>query len=360
MKCFYILALMICFSALAQTSDAVMRTFRNINELNGSTFEYQACSSQDPNAPVYCKNPHQYICAQKKSDNFTAKLDEQLIKDYWQQLGRAPSKKMINETFVKTMNLVETKTQERTGIKTTDINQAMNEVKTTMIKFIQDTTLIRREYKRDMIERISEVVLVPATGYVDLLVDYGKTQSPQTSEEDLRYQAIEMYMSSCGVNGLETNAFYMAGMMVVCPGIIASMSDYQTSKEQMLTALKFTLGHEIGHAIDAGVKPAVYMKMKDCYKQISGDPTIWDNENGNEISADYWGALALGSQLDPTRPEVNARTLALSVDGICGLEDSEFRFNQILAKHPYLARALNCSSTTREAPFCSLNGSYSP
>lgn len=354
---------------------AMKRNFRILDELNGQTFSYVGCDNDDPNAPAYCKDLYGYICSVRKMNNGLASLDRDLTNSHWRNLPANTSPSEFNRMVEATHGVSEESVFRITGVMRDEIRNTLSDAKTALKQFITSTPLIEEPSKSAMAAAVDNVNLRYGKEYVDRVVAHAKTQNPGVPEERIRYQANQMYMAACGANGLEVNAFFEGGSIVLCPGLMISMKDYNANKTEMLAALRFTLGHEIGHAIDTDSFGPVYTRMKGCYETVSGNRNIWQGEMAAEITADYWGAIALTSnyvrntsKLNPTQPDVNARIVALSVDGFCTTPPSSgqphpegsFRVNQSIGKHPYVARALNCEPAGPESPYCSLMGAYSP
>ena len=377
MKYAVLLSVFFSLGAMANESNSgIRRTFQIIDEINGQTFDYYGCDSDDPNAPEYCKDLYKYVCSMKKKTNKQGQLDNDLNGKFWNVLSRNCTHKQFNDTVKVTHQRSEESVFQITNVMRDEVRKALSDSKTALFQFISATSLIKNEHKTTMIQKVSGVNLLYGKEYVDRLVLQGKKQAPNMSEEEVRVHANKLYMSACGMNGMEVNAFFDNGSLVICPGLLISMADYGGKKDEILSALRFTIGHEIGHAIDAAVYPDVYNKMQGCYQDVSKNNKIWQPEMAAEITADYWGSIAMASntsstfhtkKLDPNEPEKNARIIAYSVDGFCRTPtetgsphpESAFRVNQTIGKHPYIARALNCEPAKEDAPYCSLMGAYS-
>ncbi len=354
---------------------AMKRNFQILDELNGQTFSYVGCSNDDPNAPAYCKDLYGYICSVQKKNNGLSALDRDLTSSYWRNLTSNTTPAQFNRMVEATHGISEESVYKVAGIMRDEIRNTLSDAKTALKQFITSTPLIDSGSKAAMAAAIDNVNLRYGKEYVDSVVAHAKTQNPGVPEENIRAHANKMYLAACGSNGLEVNAFYEGGSIVLCPGIMISMKDYDANKTEMLAALRFTLGHEMGHSIDTDSFPNAYTRMRGCYETVSGNSNIWQKGMAAEITADYWGAIALTSNfvrntatLNPNQPEVNAKIVALSVDGFCTTPPTKgqphpkgsFRVNQSIGKHPYVARALNCEPAQAESPYCSLMGAYSP
>lgn len=374
MKIILLLTAFLSFSAAANEM-AMRRTIVYIDELNqNGMMSFVGCDPNDPNAPAYCKDLYGYICSVKKTNNGLAALDRDLNGRYWRNLPNGASHRQFNDMARTTHQISEDSVFNVTQVMRDDIRNALTDTKTALKQFITSTPLISSENRTRMAAAVDNVNLRYGREYIDRIVNHAKAQNPNIPEDQIRTQAYQMYMGACGVNGLEVNAFYEGGSIVLCPGLMISMKDYGADKTQMLAALRFTLGHEIGHAIDAAEFPEVYSNMGSCYASVSGNSSVWQGETAGEISADYWGAIALTSnhvrdnKLNLSNTDNNARIVALSVDGFCTEAptaasphpEGSFRVNQSIGRHPYIARALGCDSISSSTPYCGLQGRYVP
>jgi hypothetical protein len=361
---------------LAQAQDPKLkRTFSFFDELNGKTSKYQGCDNNDPNAPEYCKDLYGYICAQKKKADNRGDLDKKLLDQYWRRLPRSHTHKQFNDTAYYSLAKTEEAVRKTAKIRPVDVQQAFDDSKAAILRFFSSSPLIKAEDKDELVAKVSNVKLTNREEYVQKLVSHAKKNAPHMNEEEIKTHAYKFYMSACGMNGLEVNAFYEGGSLVLCPGLMLSMSDYGRKPEEIIAALRFTIGHEIGHAIDTDVFPHMYGKMRACYEKTTGDTNIWQSGMAAEIASDYWGALAMSytennemrtKKLAPHEPDTNARIIALSVDGFCETTaeddshpDGALRINENLRKHPYISRALNCAPASEKSPYCSLSGEHS-
>lgn len=374
MKMILLLTTFLSFSAAA-TEMAMRKTVVYIDELNqNGVMSFVGCDPNDPNAPAYCKDLYGYICSVRKTNNGLGALDRDLNTRYWRNLPNGATNNQFNDMARTTHQISEDSVYNITDVMRDDIRNALTDTKTALKQFITSTPLISSQNQSRMAAAVDGVNLRYGREYIDRIVNHAKTQNPNVPEAQIRTQAYQMYMSACGVNGLEVNAFYEGGSIVLCPGLMISMKDYGANKSDMLAALRFTLGHEIGHAIDAEAFPDVYGSMASCYRTISGNPNVWQGETAGEISADYWGAIALTSnhvranKLNLDNPDNNARVVALSVDGFCTERptadsphpEGAFRVNESIGRHPYIARALGCNSISSSTPYCGLQGRFTP
>lgn len=349
--------------SLAETNMTMQRAVGVLNEFNNVS-NYMYCDPNDPNAPAWCKDLYGYVCSVKKKSNILPSLNTEMMQTIWGTLPKQITTKQFNDAAFKAISQSESNVYKITKVERDEIRMLFLEAKASMKTFITSTPLLPRDKVRAMSASVDEVKLKYGTEYVEGLVVYAKSQGLKDSDDALRKQAYEVYMSMCGRNGLGVNAFYEGGSMVVCPGLLISLSGYNANKEEMKNALSFTFGHELGHAIDAHQFPEAYTKMQGCYDGLSHNPGAWNDETSGEISGDYWGSLVLSERLQNLTPADAAKTIAYAVDGFCTdasgapspHPEGAFRLNQIIGKHQLITEILECPPANKEAPFCSLRG----
>lgn len=237
--------------------------------------------------------------------------------------------------------------------------------------------------QRQMTTTVQNIHLVSGSEYVASLVQYGRQQNPGASADTLRRNALTTYTAACGQTGMEINAFYEDGNVILCPGLAYSMRDYGAVNgvEEMKAAMMFTMSHEITHSIGFRQSPGNYANLMACYQTQSPDATVYNSpQMKSELTSDYYGAFALGKYLrdnntilnmtapgSPGNIETVIRILARSVGSYCtevpGDTDhpsGRFRINQVIAKTPAIMAALGCPAPTNEKPSCTLRGPAPP
>lgn len=325
------------------------------------------------NAPSYCRNLYDYACRQQKTNNRHETLERQLNNVYWDSLPQDITYDTFSQTAANSLQAAEDSVFNISNVTRDEIRMALTNAKTALMQVVSDTngekwlSPLSGSTRNQMAAKIQNIGLRYGREYVEDLVRHSKRQQPNVSESVHRANAYNQYHSQCGGNGLDVNAFSTNDYIVLCPGLLISMSDHRTNKEQIKKALAFTFGHELGHAIDA-TKPeytAGYNRMKQCYEQQSGRSNIWSNEVASEVSADYWGSYVLAQSLNQNNVEDRARTLALAMDGFCEETASPelrsaglLRINQVIGRNPMLAEKLACPGAGNDprAPFCDLRG----
>lgn len=186
-------------------------------------------------------------------------------------------------------------------------------------------------------------------------------------------------VESCGKDGMEDNDFAIEldekNYVVICPGDYLAISADSANKKmtfQDLAAQLWTLGHEMGHLIDAGAFPKSYTQFHTCVDEnyledlapIEGK--ILSDYMG-EISADYWGTEALADILKYVNDN-QQRLIILqnSLESLCGTEkddvhpDGRFRIENLVRRNPRLSEVLGCEEDLEIEfkPSCTLRGAW--
>ncbi len=365
MKSLFFLLLFV-FSAFAKdpTSPEMKHSIEVLDELN-NRINYTYCDPSNPNSPEYCKNLYGYACSVKKKMNLLEVLDNATKSQFWDKLPSSANTAQFNQMARAAITHSESNVYKITKVERDEIRLLLSEAKSVMKTFITSTPYLPKNKVKEMHDKVNSVNLKYGTEYVAEIVAHAKKQGIQVSPEELEKQAFSIYMSTCGINGLEVNAFYESGSIVLCPGLLISLKDFGTNKEEIKNALAFTFGHELGHSVDASEFPEAYSKMQNCYETVSGNPDIWKEDSASEISSDYWGGIVLSHRLKNLAPADAARSIAYASDGLCsntkgtqGHSDGAFRVNQNIGKHQLISEVLECAPATKDAPFCSLRGTY--
>lgn len=326
------------------------------------------CKSDDPNAP-WCNNLSTFACSIKKQSNLVGALDRSILDRFTNKVTVHSSAKEFNEAYMAAITAAENETFGQGMVKRPDVVQVFMDAKTYMRQSITSNPYIPTPKQQKMANAIMTINMRTGREYIDELVGKFKNVMPNQDKDKLLKSAIESYQSSCGDHGLDINAFYVDGKFVLCPGLVYSLSDYgPKNKAEVMNALAFTIGHEMGHAIDSDEHPDVYSSMRACYVGSNGgNQNVW-TENAPEITGDYWGTIVLANRLraNSIKGADAARTVALATDGFCGGDFSaenaqtkftgEFRVNKTLSTSPALREAMLCEGPTNQAPACMISG----
>lgn len=364
MKSIVFLLLAVPFSLWGQVSPTMKKGIEALSNPNSLI----GVDCDDPNAPAWCHDLYKSTCELKKSSDKLGTLNAYISGNTYNKMPQNPQRKDLVEAGSKAVKMSDELVYQQGTVLRKDVVNTFMQAKTVMFQAITSSAYLSEGTKKRMVDNISKIKLRTGQEYVDSLVEWAVKQQPSVPKEAHKQAALEIYMSTCGATGLEVNAFYENGNMVICPGLVYSLEDYgPKGKEEVLNALSFTLGHEMGHAIDSMVLPDAYSKMKACYEQTTGKKDIFNAESGAEIAGDFWGALVLGQRLKSQRVTgANAvRAVTLATDGFClspkvqessPHQENSFRVNTIIAKAPAMREVLGCSTASSDNPYCSIEG----
>ncbi|MBX9576564.1 MAG: hypothetical protein K2X07_13105 [Caulobacteraceae bacterium] len=308
----------------------------------------------------------------KKTD-YATELGEELDQKHWRKLSAQHTDEALVATFRAATGEAETRVGALTGVSHADFRRLVfDRAKSMLIEQLKRDPALRPDLRDQMAERLARVRLYTVAQYIDAMVAYDLKRGYSSPEPTLRANAYRRYMASCGRNGLSPNAFYDEAdgipFVVACAGLLLEPHDYGGSRQDVLDAAIFTIGHELGHAIDSSSYPQAYSEMAGCFRTITGSTRVWDPGISDEISADHWGATVLAEALrtrpgGPPAPEEVAKVIAYASNAMSDewADDSPhppavFRVNQAIARHPALNQLLRCPDPGLPNPTCTLRG----
>lgn len=366
-------ALLFSLPALAQIAPSDVSTV--VNTLSNPADLTTIKCDPEKKEEAWCQDLEKSICAIKKTaTKQVGDYANELEAKYVTPLPASATAIDIARAHMKAIAVAETETAQRTNISAEDNTKLIADVKASMINQIKGSGFPkqREDY---MVQTVSGIVLNDAKTYVDKVIKSVTKANPRSTKDDIEQVSIESYTNACGPHGMEANAFYDAefNVFVLCPGLTQSASEYGRSKEEILTGLTFTIGHEIGHSIDSkkyadrlAVNKIAYAKMGECY-QAETPGLSWEDQRG-EIIGDYWGTRVMAERLK-TEGRVGQEAFyanVMAMDTLCGgAGDTEhpggsFRMNNILSRDPQNRAQMECGAPTVEKPFCSLTGAQPP
>lgn len=293
----YLLLSLLSFSAMAQDKTQLESAFKVLS--NPAEAILETCSQQTPPPePAWCTNLGAAICAIPKANNTLATVTAQLDVQFFQpllHLTDAKTKKKRRATANERANAkiraiaeAERLIPTRTGVTQADMQTLFNETITSMKATLQ-TTSFDTPTKGLMTAALNNTKLMTGVQYIADLVADLKASQPGITDAVAKTTALTTYEGICSFDGMSPNAFNDAGKVVFCPGFIQSLADHGSAKDKLLTAISATMGHEIGHSIDANVFPTAYTAFGACQTANTTVPSYnWGVMQG-EISADFWG-----------------------------------------------------------------------
>lgn len=357
----FILLLAVSINSYAQDKGNLTQLIRVLE--NPAKVLNEPCAEVPNAATPWCQNLSASSCAVKKTNDQLATVDQDLFDRFAPPDSAADAVKVAAQMRI--IAASEAELEARTKISNADLVKLIGEVRTSMMRMLT-TSNIPAKTQEQMRQTLSSITFRSGIQYIEKSKQTFKAANPEMSDIDLQVNAMSEWVEFCGETGMNENAFYSYEheSMVLCPGLIQSVSEYGRSKQEVLNGLSFTIGHEIAHSVDSNEQPKIYDKMRDCHIANAGVPNFpWDDQEG-EVTADFWGAQVLGERLTAqgiTGQDAVAN-IALAMDGLCDDAADEhhpsgvFRIDNILSRDPQLRNTLSCEAPTADKPFCSLEG----
>ncbi len=341
----------------------------------------QALDNGDP-LPAHCRDLSTALCSMNRERDGAGIMDREIARATYDPLPANATQAQRNRAAEQAIGLSDRDAYDNNsmaGPSRDDVRRMMDPARWNVISLFNGVGYPSVEKQRQMATTVQNIRLKTGTEYVASLVQWGRQQNPSASQENLKRDAISTYTAACGRTGMEANAFFEEGEVILCPGLAYSMRDYGDSNkiEEIKAALIFTMSHEITHSIDYLVNPTNFDKLISCYQRAAPDASLFSNRNKlAELTSDYFGAHSLGKYLadnanslglPPAATPASARTvmriLARSVGSYCTIDPSDndhaspsYRINQVLARAPGIKAALGCPGATAENPACTLRG----
>ena len=351
----------------------------------------------DSVSALFCSDPYQAICA--RADVLEVEGDTRL-----KEIGGFHRLRALADLLARTQgwergDAIRLRVQrEKDGMRRVLLQAAQLEegriqpefdrVRELLVEEIEKARGFSQRRRDDYINRVLTVRWVGSRFFAELL---GRTDSWSDEEQDLAHAFSEV----CG-SGLEINAFlYRRGtqaswnlrawgwdlrstdFLVICPGRLLEHDLKDSRSTFRIRALLARLfGHELAHAIDAGVDPAGYQRYQACMAGLassetlrtrSGDssdeanwtPAMRVDSHAEEMVADQWGLRILGRMLQSGELgasfEQRLDSLQVSLGRFCGrLRDNgihpsgKYRIETLAGSEPVIRRAMGCSR--KDAP----------
>lgn len=321
--------------------------------------------------PMRCGDLFAFTLRVEKQRDWRAEFDADLNRKHWETLGPAATFSGFNTTARAALTEAEGRIEALTGFDMDrDSRMVFQRTRAILVEQIRREPKFAASALEDAVGRLERVSVLSADQYVEAYVTRERAPGSTIPEAELRARAYRAYHASCGRHGLNNNAFFDRGAVVLCPGLFLEAHSYGASRRDALDALSFTVAHELGHVLDSSVYPAAYGDLGQCYRAITDTAQVWIPGLADEISADHWGAVVLSEVLNarsdgPPPPEQVVRIIAYAT-GNFGIRDedpgegehppAQFRINQTIARHPVMVQLLGCPAAGERNPTCTLQG----
>lgn len=344
----------------------------------------EAIASGSP-LPAYCQDLFTSVCNIHTTENNLALLSGTIETNTYGLLPPNATQAQRNQAAadaISRSDVLAYDNNSQQGLSRDDVRRLMDPARWNVVSLFNGVGFPSADRQRRLASIVQNVHLKSGTEYVNSLIQWGRQQNPSASMDVLRRDAINTYTAACGRTGLEVNAFFEDGDVILCPGLAYSMRDYgsQNKIEEIKAAMIFTMSHEITHSIDYLTSQNDYSELVTCYRSYAPDASLTNTHILAELTSDYYGAFAMGKYISenalklglptPATPEsanTVLRILARSVGSYCQQipGDTEhpqgsYRLNQVLARTPSIKAALGCPAPTLENPGCSLRGPTPP
>lgn len=318
----------------------------------------------EQNVPEHCHHLSRAACQERKTrPERRLDMDYELEDKHVLSLEGTPSALQISRGRQAAIREAETLTQRNAGVTSAELSGLVSDVKQTMIREI-NAGPITQVVKGRMTEKINRIRFTTGAEYITGMKRWF-INNQGISAAAAETEATNFYAAICGNQGMAPNAFYDSNIVafVLCPGLIQDISEYGMEKPTFMNALSFTIGHELGHAIDTTLYPRTYESMGDCHNTENFN---WSAQ-GTEVVADYWGGKVLAERMraQEITDEDAVRTINYAQGYLCGgigdehHPDGDMRIDRIMGRDPQVRAQLGCSEPTTEQPFCGINGRQS-
>ncbi len=384
MKLFLLIIFLLPLSAFARRAVTLQQGIQAISNPGSLTPEV-SCEEAIANGgpiPPHCQNLFASVCQIQRSSNRLGDLNQSISQRTYDTLPANATQAQRNAAAEQAIRISDTEAYDNNsqqGPSRDDIRRMMDPARWNIISLFNRVGYPSPERQTQMATTVQNIRLKTGSEYVATLVQWGRQQNPSASQEALRQDALTTYTAACGRTGLEANAFFEEGEIVLCPGLAYSMRDYGDANkiEEIKAAMIFTMSHEISHSIDYLANQSNLDRLVACFQRAAPDASIFNNrEKLAEITSDYFGAFSLGKYLadnavklglpipaTPSSANTVMRILARSVGSLCTDDPADnshpgasYRINQVLARTPGIKSALGCPAPTVENPSCNLRG----
>jgi hypothetical protein len=333
----------------------------------------------DPNAPLQCREPVTAVCNVRKPEDRIPQMEAALKRRFFPRQHRNQRERLAS--YMGSAREAENQVFSQSPVTRQDLESMFNTVKANLRGLIAENPNIPANERQSMFDQLGAVqFFVSGSEYMASELVRRRAENTQSTDEQHHERTVAGYDHFCGL-GLGANALNRGNKIHICPGLLQSLIDRRTSREETLNALAFTMGHELSHSIGPSRYPQLYQRMGDCYNQLNNSASYWngsqpvqteDAQGGHrphpgraeEIAADYWGTQILAQRMGEqgVTGDFAVRTVAHATDGFCGTNepgyaDGNDRIGQTVVRHPTVRQALGCGDQPARAS-CSMAGMH--
>lgn len=299
-------------------------------------------------------------------------LEIRLTNANWNYSGKM-TPDQFNETSRVSVQTAEDNVYKLTQIARDELrsvfHRAKSEILEVLVKSQKYHPSLSPSEQSELEAKLQNVSFVYGREYVNSVVEELKLQHPKVSDNLLMAKGYSLYHKRCGRNGLAKNAFLSSALgaegrheIVLCPGLVVFLSDFETNKPEILNAMHFIFGQEFGHFV-AERMPKAHDRMSECYADEIGLNMSANPKVKAQVVADFWGAQVISERLAEVDPAERRKSAYLAMQPICDeAEGSEaertngFRIGQIVGRHPGLAPQMGREGPSKKRPYCSITG----
>lgn len=365
----YLLLSLLSLSAFAQDKAQLEKAFKVLQNPAGAILDSCVVAPPAPE-PAWCTSLTGAVCAVPKTGTQTAAVRSALEAQHFHPLSPpavppapavVPTPLQLANAKIAAVADAETRVAANTGVNSTDMQTLFNETMTSLKAVLQAST-IPTPKKAAMMVELNKTVYKTGPQFIQDKIAEAKRMMPSISDEAAKTAALTDYESICEQDGMASNAFNLDTTVIFCPGLIQSSADYAgTSKAKLLTALSYTMAHEIGHSIDAYYFDDVYQNMKTCHDTNTSVPSYTWGAMNTEITADYWGIEVYSKRLaaEAITGQDAVDNIAVAADSYCTIggdashPDGLNRIDEYMGRQTQMRTNLSCT-TPPSKPACGL------
>lgn len=364
-----------------------------------------AISTQVAIDPPPCRHRYAVVCTgPERVHNRRASLDRQLNHSLWQGLSQNVTRTRFIETARNSLQIAEDSVFELTHVTRDEQRAVLAAAKAELVARLSNPQGRRlfnsdpagRDRHQRLVARLNAVTLRYGRESVENETKRREIAEPEVNALVHRANAYLEYHELCGENGLAVDSFWTefpeygddpenvsrrvyqgpgADALVPCPGLVLSMADHSLDKADILNALHFAFGSQLGYIIVDEMKDvwSPRARVEACYgsgytvdrdrlQQLAPGRDVEGmfEQIADEMAAECWGSSVLAERLQAIDSlERRARVTALALHSACvttapaGMAVIRFRMHQI-GNTPALAAQLPGANPSDERPYCTL------